>query len=414
MYARRARGGKRAANGMASATFAVVGRAAVVLLALVLLPLARSEEPADRTRHLLAEVKRDRDPVAWKEAVDQLRAGTDEERAALDEALLRLAAKRARDLDGAVRRIDALAAKVGDGERYERRRLAWEEACAHANAWLFDEIAFPDPREDQVVTGPMEGYETAKRRGDEAIAAWKRLEGPLARALRPLEGLTSKKAQALRAAHDEARAAFRRVRAELSETRREGRAEPAVDPLAALFLHLALGDLPVVAEAYAGRAPGWRTLCLFDAYCRAVVAWNQAHPFGMEKTALAGMQGINAYRRVLGISPVAHNEKLVRAAFGHSDEMTRMGYFSHRSPVAGRTTKEDRAALEGYTEQLVECITGAGGGMQAVEFWKYDGGHHRDMIHPKWKEGGLSTRGPAVYLGGAGEPGCIPGLRYGS
>ena len=167
-----------------------------------------------------------------------------------------------------------------------------------------------------------------------------------------------------------------------------------------------------VAVAYAGMAPGWRTLCLFHAYCGAVVAWNDDHPFDMEKTALTGMQGINAYRRALGISPVVHNAKLVRAAFKHSEEMTKRGYFSHRSPVEGRRTKEERAALEGYTDQLVECITGAGGGMRAIEFWKYDGGHHRDMIHPKWKEGGFSTRGPSVYLGGSGEKGCIPGLRY--
>lgn len=310
-----------------------------------------------------------------------------------------------------MRRYDAIAAKVGDGRRHERKRLAWETARDQANAWLFDEEVFPDPG-DRVVTGPMEGYGAAKRLGDEAIASWKKLEGLLDRAVRPLRGLKPKKAAALRAAHAEALAAFREALAALPEDQREGLAEPQVDPLAVLFVDLALGDFATVAEAYAGLAPGWRTLCLFHAYCGAIVAWNERRPFDMEKTALIGMQGINAYRRALGISPVAHNEMLVRAAFGHSEEMTKLGYFSHRSPTEGRKTKEERAALEGYTEQLVECITGAGGGMRAIEFWKYDGGHHRDMIHPKWKEGGFSTRGPSVYLGGAGEEGCIPGLRY--
>ena len=322
-----------------------------------------------------------------------------------------MAEGRRRDLAQAVRRYDALAAKVGDGARHERKRLAWEEARQRANTWIFDEEAFPDPGE-RVVTGPMEGYGTAKRLGDETLSAWRDLETLLDRAVRPLNAMTPKKAAALRATHVEAQAAYQRGVVELPEALRAGLEDPQVDPLAVLFLDLALGDFAAVAEAYSGMTPGWRTLCLFHAYCRAVVAWNEERPCDMEKTALAGMQGINAYRRALGISPVAHNEKLVRAAFKHSEEMTKRGYFSHRSPVEGRRTKEERAALEGYTDYLVECITGAGGGMKAVEFWKYDGGHHRDMVHPKWKEGGFSTRGPSVYLGGSGEKGSIPGLRY--
>ena len=392
-----------------------MGRASVILLASVLVlmhpPGARAEESADRARRLLAVVRRDADPQAWREAVDALRAGSAEEQSKLEDLLVGMAEGRLRDLAQAARTYDALAGKVGDGARYERKRLAWEEARDRANAWLFDETAFPDPGE-QVVTGPMEGYGTARRLGEEARSAWSDLEKLLDRAVRTLDGLTGKKAAALRAAYAEALAAFRRVVAELPQARRAGLEEPQVDSLSVLFLDLARGDFAAVAEAYAGLAPGWRRLCLFHAYCRAVVAWNAQRPFGMEKTALQAMEGINAYRRALGISPVAHNEQLVRAAFKHSEEMTRLGYFSHRSPVAGRTTKEERAALEGYTEQLVECITGAGGGMKAVEFWKYDGGHHRDMIHPQWKEGGLSTRGPSVYLGGAGQEGCIPGIRY--
>lgn len=399
---------------MCSATFDAVGRALAILLVLVLVPVVprvRAEDGPERTRRLFAEVRRDTDPVAWKAAIDALRAGTPEEREQLHEVLQKMAETRRKDLIRAVKRYDALAGKVGDGTRHERKRLAWEEARDRANAWLFDEEAFPDPGE-RVVTGPMEGYGPAKRRGDEARKAWRDLERLLDRAVRPVGSLTPKKAQVLRNKYAEARAAFRRVLAELPESMRAGLEEPRVDPLAVQFLDLALGDFQAAAEAYAGLTPGWRTLCLFHAYCGEVAAFNDARPFGMEKTALIGMQGINGYRRALGISPVVHNEKLARTAFKHSEEMTKMGYFSHRSPVEGRKTKKERAALEGYHAGLVECITGAGGGMNAVEFWKYDGGHHRDMIHPKWKEGGFSTRGPSVYVGGTGEPGSIPGLRY--
>ena len=147
-------------------------RAIAVLLLLCIAPLAWSEEPADRTRRLLAEVRRDADPEAWRVAVDTLEAGTPEERAALHELLRSMATKRRKVLVQAIERHDGVAAKVGDGKRHERKRLAWEEARAHANAWLFDEEAFPEPREDQVVTGPMQGYGTAKQRGDDALDAW--------------------------------------------------------------------------------------------------------------------------------------------------------------------------------------------------------------------------------------------------
>ena len=68
----------------------------------------------------------------------------------------------------------------------------------------------------------------------------------------------------------------------------------------------------------------------------------------MEKTALIGMQGINAYRRALGISPVAYNAKLVRAAFKHSEEMTKLGRVAGLLALAMTmaATARAQAALE--------------------------------------------------------------------
>lgn len=380
----------------------------VALCLLVLLAPARADE---RTEHLLAEVRRDADPVAWKAAVDALAAGTPEERALLLDLLGRMAEERRRDLVSAVRHLDAVAEPVGDGARYEKRRTTWEEARARATAWIFDEDEFPDPGE-RVVTGPMIGYEQAKLRGDAAIEAWHGLASALDRAVRPARWLDARKARALLDGWERARDALRRVTAELPEERRTDGEAPAPDPLAVLLVRLGLGDLPAVAEAYAGMAPSWRTLCLFYAYVRAVERFNEEHSGGLDRGGRAGMEAINAYRVALGISPLAINEKLVRTAAKHSEEMVKLGYFSHRSPVEGRTTKEERAALEGYHALLVECITGVGSGQRAVDFWKFDGGHHRDMVHPKWVEGGFSTRGPAVYVGGSGEEGSFPVLRY--
>jgi len=130
----------------------------------------------------------------------------------------------------------------------------------------------------------------------------------------------------------------------------------------------------------------------------------------MEVDAVRGLRALHEDRRVLGVSPLVHDERLVRAARGHSAERTRLGFFSHRSPTKGGETKEQRAALEGYRAPIVECITAAGGGSAAVEFWKHDGGHHRDMVNPRLVEAGFRTRGPAACVAGTGEARALPVL----
>ena len=308
-------------------------------------------------------------------------------------------------------RVTDLGARVGDGRAAAKRVEAWEAARAAAVEWIFDTERFPVPVET-VITGPKTGYGEAKQRGDAAVAAWRSLGRLLDRALKPALALSEKKAKALFEERASARAALDVALAALPPDERAAYPTPDPDPTAERLLALRCGDLAAVAGAYADLPPGWGKLCLFHAWCRTVLDGNEEHTFGMRADAVEGIREMNAYRIALGISPLVHHPELVEAARKHSEEMTRLGYFSHRSPVEGRETKEQRVALEGYGANVVECITGVGGGRSAVEFWKYDGGHHRDMTNPEVVEGGFSTRGPAVYLGGKGEGGSLPGLRY--
>ncbi len=374
-------------------------------------PHGYADDEATEIRRLLQVVRKSRDAAAWTDAVRTLKGGSAEAKSLVHEVLLDLARERHRTWARSAKAIDALAARLGEGRTSGKRRQAWEEAKDRANEWIFDEERFPVP-EQSLITGPMEGYGQAKERGDAAVKAWTSLARALDKALSPALKLKAKKALALDAAYREAEGLWRQVAGELDEADLAEHARPEVAPVAWLLLGLRCGEFAQVADAYRDEPAGWQRLCLFHAYCRAVQAWNEDHPFGMDAGGLAGLQGINEYRMALGISPVAYDERLARCARGHSLEMTKLGYFSHRSPIPQRETKEKRAALEGYTAQVVECITGIGGGMAAVEFWKYDGGHHRDMVDPQWIQGGMSTRGPAVYNGGRGEEGAIPAIRY--
>lgn len=326
--------------------------------------------------------------------------------AAADEAE-RVAKRDLRTLEKAVERVDALVGRLEEGKRDARLREAWEAARERARTWILDEVSFPVPAET-VITGPKQGYREAKERGDEALEAYKALSRRLDRALRPALALSPEKARRLALAYEDARAAY----AESASALPDAAPAPQPDPFALLLLDTRLGRLREGIAAYGTTPPGWARLCLYHALCRAVLEHNERNAYDMEPGAVEGLRAMNRLRIALGISPLVHREELVRMAYGHSHEMTTQGFFSHRSPTPGRETKEDRAKLAGYDGRVVECITGAGGGATAVEFWRYDGGHHRDMCNPKVVEGGFSTRGPAVYVGGKGGDDHLPGFLY--
>lgn len=388
-------------------------RAPIVLWSIVLATTAAlaGPPPDPETERLLAVVAKAEAAPAWLDAVRTLKAGTADQRARADALLDRLARERHAAWTAAAAKVADLASKAGDGRAAADALKAWDEAREHARAFVFDVVRFPVPANPKI-TGPCEGYDEAKPRGDAATRAFEKLEPFLARALAPALRLAPARARELADAREAARAAFALVVAHAPAATRDALFPPVPDPLADRLLALRAGDFAGFRDAWRIEPDGWRRLLLFHAWCETILARNEERTFEMEGDALRGLRELNAYRRVLGISPVVHDERLARAARGHSAEMTSRGYFSHRSPTPGRETKDQRAALEGYRGQVVECITAVGGGAAAIEFWKYDGGHHRDMVDPKYVEGGFSTRGPAVYVGGAGDATSLPVIEY--
>lgn len=57
---------------------------------------------------------------------------------------------------------------------------------------------------------------------------------------------------------------------------------------------------------------------------------------------------LNQERVIMGLNPLRLEEKLSDATRGHSEDMARLGFFAHESPVEGKKTPWDRARLAGF------------------------------------------------------------------
>lgn len=361
---------------------------------------------------LLAEVKKG-EPEKLRPAVDALRSRGGTAAADCDKALRDLEARRRREWETAAGRIRALAARVGDGKATAAARVLWEESRTVANAWLFDASKFPLPKK-QPVDGPEEGYPEAKSRGDAAIGAYKAMAQALDGAAAPTLALFAVPGRAakLREATQAAAAAHADIVRYLPDDPASAIAGPTSSDLEGCLLAIAEGDFNAAAGLYLRVPEGWSRLCAFHAYGLAIMARNAREPCGMEKMPVRGIEGINTYRMALGISPLWHNPKLGACAQQHADEQLTRGYFSHTSPVPGYVTMWDRAKKAGYAAGVTECISTASTASSAIEMWKWDGGHHRAMIHWEWTEVGCSHRGPCTLNPGGGEPGAPPGIRF--
>lgn len=58
---------------------------------------------------------------------------------------------------------------------------------------------------------------------------------------------------------------------------------------------------------------------------------------------------LNHERVVMGLNGLRLEEKLCDATRGHSEDMARLGFFAHESPVEGKKSPWDRAKLAGFT-----------------------------------------------------------------
>lgn len=103
----------------------------------------------------------------------------------------------------------------------------------------------------------------------------------------------------------------------------------------------------------------------------------------------------NEYRMMMGRRALVLDDRLVRTARGHCDEMSRLGYFSHFSPNPERRTPDLRAKIEGYTASAVSENIHAGRGDPegAHNSWLHSSGHHRNILQSFWTDMGAGQAG---------------------
>ena len=122
-----------------------------------------------------------------------------------------------------------------------------------------------------------------------------------------------------------------------------------------------------------------------------VAFWNRNKaPISANEDEYKLMELINNYRLMMGFRILEMDERLIRCARDHSQEMEDLNYFSHTSPKEAHKTFVLRAKLKGYSSPICENIAVAKGPEGAFIGWFNSAGHHRNM---------LSSRATAMGVG---------------
>ena len=123
----------------------------------------------------------------------------------------------------------------------------------------------------------------------------------------------------------------------------------------------------------------------------AAAANSCALPTNASQLANEIAAGVNAQRRANGLSPLAYNATLGKAAVTHACDMSVNGFFGHRGSNGANAQACVQAA--GYrdctvAENLAWGYPNAG---QIIGGWMGSAGHRANMLHPRVKEMGIAV-----------------------
>ncbi len=123
------------------------------------------------------------------------------------------------------------------------------------------------------------------------------------------------------------------------------------------------------------------------AQTRAVLAANAKLAGQVEAEEARAIAALNLTRMLLGLPPVVIDLKLAAAARGHSQDMKRLAFFGHDSPVRGKSSPWDRAALAGTKANAENIYRGVTDGHAANEAWFHSPPHQKNMLGPYTRVG---------------------------
>jgi hypothetical protein len=140
---------------------------------------------------------------------------------------------------------------------------------------------------------------------------------------------------------------------------------------------------------------------------RHVVAYNNLVTKKLTSAQRELLKITNEYRAMFRHRPLAIVASICTASQEHADEMSKLGYFAHMSPIPGRKTPFDRMKLAGYRYGVSENIALTDAAMSAHVAWCHSAGHHRNLLSPAHEEIGIGASGRNwVQNFGAGKVHC--------
>jgi uncharacterized protein YkwD len=153
-----------------------------------------------------------------------------------------------------------------------------------------------------------------------------------------------------------------------------------------------------VADPVALRGPANAALdlraAMADPYDAKVLAFNEKVKTTADPEERENVLAVNEYRMMMGRTAVKIEERLLRAARGHSRHMRENNYFSHDTTTPGLETPGKRAARQGYGGGVGENIyVGSASGRDAFHAWFHSSGHHRNMVGGRWTDLGCGRSG---------------------
>jgi len=126
---------------------------------------------------------------------------------------------------------------------------------------------------------------------------------------------------------------------------------------------------------------------------RRIEAYNRVTERKLGSSVRELLRITNGYRGMFRHRPLAISPVVCRAALGHAEEMSRLGYFAHMSPTPGRRTPSDRMKSAGYDYGVTENIALNGSALGAHHAWLRSSGHHRNLLNPRHTEIGIGVDG---------------------
>jgi len=117
-----------------------------------------------------------------------------------------------------------------------------------------------------------------------------------------------------------------------------------------------------------------------DRATRAVLGTNARLASRIDREEARAILACNLTRTLLGLQPLSIDLRLCAAGRDHSEDMERLKFFDHESPVAGKKRFSDRAQNFGTTASGENIFMGVADGARANSGWFHSPGHHKNML----------------------------------